>query len=136
MSSRRKRGDPSANGTATAVLDPPPPEPTPEPPTDPPQVAPKTRPAVSYAAHSDRTTRIEVAVWARTVTVSETEEYTQYSLTVSRAWRDADGHWTGNGFYRAHDVPVLLYLVQQAHHWCLSQRTQVRTPEADGDVPF
>lgn len=135
MSSRRKRGDPSAIGTATAVLDPPPTEPTPEPPADPPH-APKTWPAVSYAAHSDRTTRIEVAVWARTVTVSDTEEYTQYSLTLSRAWRDADGLWTGNGFYRAHDVPVLLYLVQQAHHWCLSQRTQVRTPEADGDVPF
>ena len=135
MSSRRKRGDPPTNGTV-AVLDPPATEPTQDTPTDPLPVAPKTRPAISYAAHSDRTTRIEVAVWARKVTVSETEEYTQYSLTVSRAWRDADGNWTGNGFYRAHDVAVLLYLVQQAHHWSLSQRTQVRTPEANGDVPF
>ena len=136
MSSRRKRGDPPTNGTA-AVLDPPATEPTPEPPTDPPPVAPKTRPAVSYAAHSDRTTRIEVAVRARTVTVSESEEYTVYSLTLRRSWRDAEGTWTDNASYRPHDVAVLLYLVQQAHHWCLSRRTRVRTPEEkDGDVPF
>ena len=136
MSSRRKRGDPSTNGTATAVLDQPATEPRPEPPSDPLPVVPKTRPAVSYAANSDRTTRIEVAVWARKVTVSETEEYAQYSLTLSRVWRDTDGNWTGNGFYRAHDVAVLLDLVQQAHHWCLSQRTQVRIPETNGDVSF
>ena len=137
MSSRRKRGERSANGTAAAVLDPPAAEPTPESPTDSPQVAAKTRPAVSYAAHSDRTTRIEVAVWPRTVTVSDREEYTVYSLTLRRSWRDAEGTWTDNASYRPHDVAVLLYLVQQAHHWCLSRRTRVRTPEEkDGDVPF
>ena len=145
MSSRRKRGDPSANGTAVADPDPPATEPTPEstsdpppesPTDDPPAAAPKTRPAVSYAANSDRTTRIEVAVWPRTVTVSESEEYTVYSLTLTRSWRDADGTWTDSASYRPHDVAVLLYLVQQAHHWCLSRRTRVRTPEADGDVPF
>lgn len=45
------------------------------------------------------------------------------------------GHWTENSFYRAHDVPVLLYLVQQAYQWCLSQRTDVKL-ESDGDMPL
>ncbi|HYH66306.1 MAG TPA: hypothetical protein VD866_16560 [Urbifossiella sp.] len=98
-------------------------------------VTPRNRPAASFAAMSDRTTRVEIAVWARQVKVGEGEEYTQYALTVSRAWRDKDGNWTSNAFHRVHDVPVLLYLVQQAYQWCLAQRTQVRV-EADGDVPF
>ena len=140
---RKRRGDePEANGSV-AVADPPP-EPTavetPAPEvsngqSDKSPALQKTRPAASFAANSDRTTRIEVAVWTRTVTVSASEEYTQYSLTLSRAWRDTGGAWTGNGFYRAHDVPVLMFLVQQAYHWCLAQRAQVRML-TDEPVPF
>jgi hypothetical protein len=136
MSSRRKRGDPSPNGeAATAVLDPPAAETVPEPPADPP--ADRPRPVISFAAPSDRTTRLEVAVWPRVVTVSDAEQYTVYSLTLTRSWRDADGNWADNRSYRPHDVPVLLYLVEQAYEWCLARRTRVRTPdETDRDVPF
>ena len=133
--SRRKRGEPSMNGSA-AVLDPPT-EVILEKSVEELVPAPaKTRPVISFAANSDRTTRLEVAVWARTVKVSETEEYTQYSITLARAWRDTEGNWTGNGFYRAHDIPVLLYLVEQAYQWCLQQRTHTRSIETDDDVPF
>lgn len=86
----------------------------------------KNRPAASFAAHSDRTTCLEVTVWARQVKVSEAEEYTQYALTVSRSWRDKDGKWTPNASYRIHDVPVLLFLIQQAYHFCVNARTEVK----------
>ena len=132
MGRRKKPGDGEADGVA--VADPPAPgqqsvESAGQP------AAPKTRPAASFAANSDRTTRVEVAVWARVVKVGEAEEYTQYSLTLNRSWRDKDGTWTESGFYRAHDVPVLLFLVQEAYHWCVAQRTQIRI-ESNGDVPF
>ncbi len=136
---RKRRGDDAEGGdvhaNGTAVLDPPAPEQQSGESSPTPAVAEKNRPAASFAASSDRTTRLEVAVWARVVKVSDTEEYTQYSLTVSRSWRDKDGNWTGNTFYRVHDVPVLLYLMQQAYNWCVAQRAEVRIA-TDGDVPF
>ena len=97
--------------------------------------APPNRPAASFAAQSDRGTRVEVAVWSKVVKVSEQEEYTQYALTLSRSWRDKDGQWHGNASFRIHDIPVLLYLVQQAYNWCVAQRTEVHI-ESNGDVPF
>jgi hypothetical protein len=108
--------EPSANGTRE------------------PQAAPvKNRPAASFSAYSDRTTRIEVAVWAKLVKVSEQEEYTQYTLTQSRSWQK-DGAWHGNACFRIHDLPVLLYLAQQAYNWCVSRRTEVRI--GDEPLPF
>ncbi len=92
---------------------------------------PPNRPAASFAANSDQTTRIEVAVWAKVVTVSAQEEYTQYALTLSRSWQK-DGNWHGNASFRIHDIPVLQYLVEQAYHWCVAQRTTVQI----GDVPL
>ena len=66
--------------------------------------------------------------------MSEQEEYTQYALTLSRSWLK-DGQWHGNASFRIHDIPVLLYLVQQAYNWCVAQRTEVHI-ESNGDVPF
>lgn len=141
MARKRKSDEPEGG---VGIADPPPAEsaaaeqPATVPTTDEPgsqPAAPKNRPAASFAAFSDRTTRVEVACWARQVKVSEAEEYTQYALTVSRSWRDKDGQWTQNASYRAHDVPVLLCLVTQAYQWCVAQRTQVRV-ETDGEVPF
>ena len=137
MATRRKKPDDPSDGVATAVA-----EPSPEangthvPPEATGQTPPKpNRPAASFAAHSDRTTRVEVAVWSKVIKLSEQEEYIQYALTLSRSWRDRDGQWHGNASFRIHDVPVLLYLVQQAYHWCVAQRTQVHI-ESNGDAPF
>jgi hypothetical protein len=137
--SRKKKDGAEQNGTA--VADPPVETPLTEPSAnghtgDSPVPAPKpNRPAASFAAHSDRTTRVEVAVWSKVIKVSEQEEYTQYALTLSRSWRDKDGQWHGNASFRIHDIPVLLYLVQQAYNWCVAQRTEVHI-ESNGDVPF
>ena len=133
--------DPTTNGTAppSAVADPPagahparvPPEQNGHPP--PGGDVKQNRPAASFAAYSDRTTRIEVAVWSKLVTVSAQEEYTQYALTLSRSWQK-DGQWQGNACFRIHDLPVLLYLAQQAYHWCVTQRTEVKI--GDEPLPF
>lgn len=138
MARKSKAGEPGTNGvhpgSPVAVADPPTTEQPPREPTGSPAAA-KTRPAASYSAKSDRTTCLEVAVWARVVKVGEAEEYTQYSLTVSRSCCDRDDNWSENSFYRVHDVPVLLYLVQQAYQWCVAQRTDVKVG-TDGDEPF
>jgi hypothetical protein len=137
VATRRKKPDEPADGGSTAVAETPveangthpPPAATGTPPPKP------NRPAASFAASSDRTTRVEVAVWSKVVKVSDQEEYTQYSLTLSRSWRDKEGNWFGNASFRIHDIPVLLYLVQQAYNWCVAQRTEVHI-ESNGDVPF
>lgn len=141
MARRRRADEPEASSVpapGAAAADPPgAPRPAAEQPTGVTvgQPAARNRPAARFAAHSDRTTRIEVAVWAKQVRGSDAEEYTQYSLTLSRSWRDKDGQWFGNAAFRVHDLPVLLYLVGQAYHWCLAQRTTVRV-ESDGAAPF
>jgi hypothetical protein len=108
---------PETNGhAATATMDRPALPVLTAPPTD--------RPVTTFAARSDKTTRLEVAAWGRTVKVNG-EDVLQYALTVSRSWQDKHGNWTQSGSYRVHDVPVLLFLVQQAYHWCLLQRTDI-----------
>jgi len=95
----------------------------------------KNKPVVSYAASSDRWTRLEVALWPNAMTNKETGElYTQLVITIARNWRDAEGNWHQGGSYRVHDIPVLVYLVNQAYSWALSSRTEVKTAE-DG-IPF
>jgi hypothetical protein len=95
---------------------------------------PKNRPVASFIAQSDRTTRLEVAAWGRTIKVDD-EEIIQYALTFRRSWRDKEGTWNQNGSYRVHDVPVLLFLVQQAYHWCVLQRTDISIA-SDEPLPF
>lgn len=146
MARRKKPDEPEANGSTengvpTTTNDPPTtPEAeqsTSEPSDQPParREALGNRPAASFAAPSDRGTRIEVAVWSKQVKVGQSEEYTQYSLTLSRSWRDKEGNWFGNACFRVHDIPVLLYLVGQAYDWCVAQRTAVRI-ETIPELPF
>jgi hypothetical protein len=116
---------PEVNGHALDPLPPAPPPAGPKP----------NRPVAGFVANSDRTTRLEVAVWARQFKSNEGEEYTQYSLSLGRSWRDPDGKWLDSSSYRAHDVPVLLYLLGQAHDWCIAQRTTFRT-KPDEELPF
>jgi len=134
MSRKRKMDEPGMNGQMTAVLDPPVPEPVATIPATT-AVASNQKPVAGFAAHSDRTTQLEVTVWARKVKASDGEEFTQYSLILNRSWRDKAGKWTESNYYRAHDVPVLLYLIQQAHAWCVAKRTVYRT-ELDEELPF
>ncbi len=147
MARKKKSDEPADNGVplnGTAVVDPPTETPAPQQPNgtpgdgqsagQPTAQAATNRPAATFTALSDRTTCLEVAVWARKVKVGDQEEYTQYALSLSRSWRDRDGKWTQNSSYRVHDVPVLLFLVQQAYNFCVNARTEVRI--GDEPLPF
>lgn len=124
--------EPEANGQAHGP--PSPPTPTHDAPAAAAPEPKKNRPVASFAANSDRTTRLEVAVWAHQVKMQGGEEYTQYGLTFKRSWKSNEGAWTESNFHRIHDLPVLHFLVQQAHHWCLLQRTEVKL--AEEPLPF
>ncbi|HEY7327862.1 MAG TPA: hypothetical protein VH592_09495 [Gemmataceae bacterium] len=79
---------------------------------------------------TDRTTNIEVAVWSHEAQF-DGQVQLRYTCTISRSYRkDTDGkaEWVKNGSFRTHDVPVLCFLLEQAHAWMLSQRL-------DSDVP-
>ena len=96
----------------------------------------KTKPVASFAASTDRTTRVEVAVWARQVKTDD-GEFTQYSFTMKRTWRDQAGSYKESGFYRAHDWAVLTTLLSQAHSFIVWQRTTANVPQGTEDeLPF
>jgi hypothetical protein len=89
----------------------------------------KKKPAASWKCNSDRTTLLEVAVWANEVS-KDGASWTQYAATVRRSYRGQDGRWHDSSSYRQHDIPVLLFLLDKAHAWCLSVRTE------DSTIPF
>lgn len=91
----------------------------------------KRRPVQSFRCFSDGTTCIEVAIWGREVEHTG-GSFTQYSLTISRTWRDPNGTWHDSGkddngnarlvSFRVHDLPILIHLIQKAHAWQIDQR--------------
>jgi hypothetical protein len=91
----------------------------------------KNKPAASWALHSDRHTRIEVAAWVHRHVSPQGEEYEQVSFTVQRSYRDSNDQWQRGGSWRAHDLPCLVFLLlHKAHPWALERRT------TDRSVPF
>lgn len=91
----------------------------------------KRRPVQSFKCYSDGTTCLEVAVWGKEVEHAN-GNFVQYSLTVSRTWRDSQNVWHDSGkddngnarliSFRAHDIPVLNHLLNKAHAWMIDQR--------------
>ncbi len=91
----------------------------------------KKKPEVSYKCYSDRSTKLEVAVFAFEKEGEGGEMYKQYSLVFSRSYKDANGTWHNNSpGHRVHDMPVLLFLLEKAYKYCLDARTE------DTSVPF
>ena len=96
---------------------------------------PKRRPAFSVKCHSDRTTKIEAAVWPYETTSGDGTVLTRFGIVLSRSYRDQQGVWHNpekdgqgralNSMFSAHDVPVVLYLLEKCHMWCLDQRITV-----------
>lgn len=140
MGRKRKGDEPETNGHANGVaLAEPVENPAPEVSNGSPAesaAVPKQRPVVSFSAKSDKTTRLELAVWPRVVKVSDQEEYTVYSMTLTRSWCDGDKKWSQNTFYRVHDIPVLQFLIGQAYAWCVARRLDVRFGDSDEQIPF
>jgi hypothetical protein len=92
------------------------------------------RPKMSWAVNSDKSTRIEVAAWVNLMKLDNGEEYEQVTLTVTRSYKTIDNGWQRGGSWRTHDVPILLFLLQQAYTWSVSRRMTVRV---DGEeVPW
>lgn len=88
------------------------------------------KPLASFRLGSDRTTSIEVSVWANTYTSREGEEYEQLSLTFSRSYKDQNGQWVKGGSWRCHDIPCLNHLIAKAYAFCLDRRV------VDSTIPF
>jgi hypothetical protein len=117
------------NGEATAA-----PQPPAQPAQQPNGSGEPRRPAISWSLNSDRTTRIELAVWLNNFTGGQGEQYEQASITLTRSYRDDDNHWQRGGSYRTHDLPVLTFLIAKAHAWAMERRTAAKM---DGqEVPF
>src|SRR4051812_5611752 len=81
----------------------------------------KRRPVQTFKCASGKDTWIEVAVWTNEVTYQDGGKGTQLSTTFSRSYKHNE-EWRTNYSYRQHDLPVLLYLMQQAYAWILDQR--------------
>src|SRR4051812_48597429 len=73
------------------------PVPSDSPPTGNGQNGEKRKPAVSYRLMSDRTTSIEAAVWSNEMQNGDGEKWTQYSVTLSRSYKDQNGQWCKGG---------------------------------------
>jgi hypothetical protein len=89
------------------------------------------RPDVVFSLWSDRTTKIDVAVWSNEVLV-DGKAQNRCTCAISRTYRketDGQPEWVKSGSFRTHDVPVLCFLLERAHAWMLAQRL-------DTDVPF
>jgi hypothetical protein len=127
MARKREAPAPTEGPPATA-----PPLRAPETPTSPSEPnGQKRKPEVSYRCFTDRMTRLEVAVWANELTGTDGATYKQHALTFTRSYKDGDGYWQdGSRWYRAHDMPVLLYLLERAYQYTLDSRTE------DTTVPF
>jgi hypothetical protein len=132
---------PPTDGTATMEAPPPTPATTEattaegrteaSPPSDSPAPAgEKKKPVASWKCPSDRTTMLEVAVWENEVTHGDGSKGTQYAIVPSRSYKGQDGKWRPSFSCRQHDIPVLLFLLDKAHSWCLAARTE------DSTIPF
>jgi hypothetical protein len=125
----RKREAPAPTESPPATVPPPSAPETPTSPSDP--NGQKRKPEVSYRCFTDRTTRLEVAVWANEMTGQDGSTYKQHAITFSRNYKDGSGTWVNDSrSYRAHDLPVLLYLLDRAYKYTLDSRTE------DSAVPF
>jgi len=119
----RKRGtDVHTNGT-TAVAEAPPPV------ADaPPEPTAANRPVFKVGPiPTDRDNSVEVAVWSREVTSGD-RSFTVYNATVHASYRDKDGQWQSAKGFRGSQIPVLVYCLQKAHDWILSQRDPSNCP--------
>src|ERR1700716_4266706 len=108
------------------------PPPATEPPTTSPSEAPaeegsqngeKKRPAYKIGPIAcDKNTSVECAVWQNEITLSDQRTFTVYNVTMHGSWRDADGTWKPLKSFRGSHLHVLIYCLQRASDWILSQR--------------
>jgi hypothetical protein len=128
--------DTSATGTATNPPPPPPPPATPTSPGDPPASeaagnGEKKRPTYKVGPIlTDRNNSVECAVWANDVQTSDGKTFTVHNVTVQASYRDNEGTWKPTRSFRGSQLYALLYCLQRASDFILSQR------DPANDCPF
>jgi len=71
---------------------------------------------------TDRNNSVECAVWANEVTLGDGSTFTVHSVTVQASYRDAEGNWKPAKSYRGSHLYALMYCLQRARVFILSQR--------------
>ena len=92
----------------------------PIPPAEAEELEPK-RPERSWRYATSKSSQVEVAVWLNPVEVPGGEIVPAWTVTNHRSYKDDQG-WHKNGFYRLGDLPTLIFALQQAYEWIMSQR--------------
>ncbi len=87
------------------------------------------KPDQAFAIWSDRTTRLQVAIWENEVRYDDKVSL-QHSVVLTRSFKNAEGNWTDSGSYRTHDLPLVRVLLELAHAWCAKRRVE------DSSIPF
>jgi len=91
----------------------------------------KKRPAYKIGPIAcDKNTSVECAVWANEITLADQRTFTVHNVTLHGSWRDADGTWKLLKSFRGSHLHVLIYCLQRASDWILSQR------DPQNDCPF
>jgi hypothetical protein len=79
---------------------------------------------------TDKSNSVECAVWANEFTTSEGRTFTVHNVTVQATYRDAEGNWKPAKSFRGGQLYALLYCLQRASDFILSQR------DPANDCPF
>ena len=67
---------------------------------------------------------IEVALWPHAITLQSGETIEVHNATITRSYRDAQGHWQRGGSFRVAEIPVLIHALLRAHGHALDSREQ------------
>ena len=81
-------------------------------------------PVKCFRCSTDRTTFVEAVIWQINVTSGDDATGVEYGITFTRSTKDGEGNWHSDaGSNRIHDLPVVVFLLQKCHAWCLDQRS-------------
>ena len=79
---------------------------------------------------TDKSSCVECAVWENELTGADGRTFTVHNVTVQASYRDAEGNWKPTKSFRGSQLYVLLYCLQKASDFILSQR------DPANDCPF
>jgi hypothetical protein len=68
--------------------------------------------------HEIRLGKIRATIWA-----NELENGVRYSVTLSRLYKNDEGHWRDSTSFGREDLPLLGKVLDMAHTWLYEQRS-------------
>lgn len=72
----------------------------------------KGKPVVEFRAGN-----VRASIWARKKKSNSGSDYTEYAVTFSKSYRDADGEWKNSDSYFPSDLALLGLVTVQAQNW-------------------